>query len=180
MPKTIKIELSTASIERAKKEIKEYRRQMKLRLRRGRKKLAKQGKQFLDKQLSYSMYDGEPDYEVYNEIVDSQTSRVTAYGESVIFAEFGTGIRYLSHGSHPYNSKFGTGQGTYSKKGQWDNPSGWTYIGNPGTNGRIIRYNKDGEAVVRTLGNPAQMPVYKTYEMMRLLAPSVYRSVYHK
>lgn len=177
---TINIELSTASIEKAKQQLREYRTGVKTKCASARRRMAIDGAEMLTNNLHHASYDGEQDFSVNMELFDKDRTRITASGKSVIFMEFGTGIRYMSLGTHPLNHIFGTGQGTYSKKGKWDSPNGWVYVGNPGKNGRVVRINKEGTPVVRTVGNPAYMPVYKTAQMLRLLASDTYRREFRK
>lgn len=71
---------------------------------------------------------------------------IKAEGESVLFLEFGSGIRYGS--GHPENAKYGMGPGTYpSEKGNWDNPNGW-----------YIPKDRGGG---HTYGNPPAMAMYE-------------------
>lgn len=62
---------------------------------------------------------------------------VKAGGDSVLFLEFGSGVRY-GYG-HPENAEFGMGPGTWSDgpegKGHWDDPNGWTTPGGNHTYG---------------------------------------------
>lgn len=176
----IKVELSTRSIEQAKKRLKEYQRDVTRKCASARRRMAIDGVEMLTNNLHHASYDGEQDFNVSMELFDKNRTRITASGKSVIFMEFGTGIRYMSLGTHPLNHLFGTGQGTHSMKGKWDSPNGWVYVGNPGKNGRVVRINKEGTPVVRTLGNPAYMPVYKTALMLRLLAKDTYRREFNK
>ena len=71
---------------------------------------------------------------------------IKAEGESVLFLEFGGGIRYGS--GHPENAEYGMGPGTYpSEKGNWDNPNGW-----------YIPKDRGGG---HTYGNPPAMAMYE-------------------
>lgn len=76
-----------------------------------------------------------------------------------LFIEFGTGVVYPD--DHPEAEENDMIRGEYGAK-YGRNEDGWTYIGNPGTNGTI---NKDGS--VHTFGNPANMCMYRARETMR-------------
>lgn len=71
---------------------------------------------------------------------------IKAEGESVLFLEFGSGIRYGS--GHPENAEYGMGPGTYPNgKGHWDDPKGW-----------YIPKDKGGG---HTYGNPPSAAMYE-------------------
>ena len=71
---------------------------------------------------------------------------IKAEGQSVLFLEFGSGIRYGS--GHPENAEYGMGPGTYPDgKGHWDDPKGWW-----------VPKNKGGG---HTYGNPPAMAMYE-------------------
>ena len=71
---------------------------------------------------------------------------IKAEGQSVLFLEFGSGIRYGS--GHPENAEYGMGPGTYPDgKGHWDDPKGWW-----------LPKNKGGG---HTYGNPPAMAMYE-------------------
>lgn len=76
---------------------------------------------------------------------------VIAGGESVLFVEFGAGVRYADNPAHPNN--FGYRPGTYPGKGHWDDPRGWW-----------IPVEHGGG---HTYGNPASMTMYETAKSMR-------------
>lgn len=71
---------------------------------------------------------------------------IKAEGESVLFLEFGSGIRYGS--GHPENAEYGMGPGTYPDgKGHWDDPKGWWIPKSAGGG--------------HTYGNPPAMAMYE-------------------
>lgn len=82
---------------------------------------------------------------------------VVARGKSVLFIEYGSGIRY-GYG-HPEPGQYGPS--TWSEgpngSGHWDNPNGWTI---PGTR-------------IHTYGNPPAMAMYEAGKEIRRNIPSV-------
>ena len=92
--------------------------------------------------------------------------KITATGDSVLFIEFGAGIKY-GHG-HPQESEFGMGAGTYPDgKGHWDDPNGW-----------YLPVEKAGKRGVKSKGNIPHMPMYYTGLKIKRNAGKVFRSVF--
>ena len=89
---------------------------------------------------------------------DNNKVAVVAVGSSVLFIEFGTGVKYPDN--HPEAGKNGFTRGGYGYKlGRLE--KGWRYTGDPGSNGEVITTGKHaGE--VHTHGNPANMSMYET------------------
>ena len=150
MAKTIKVSLSTKSVNNAIRELRQYkawveRKEAELRMR-----LAHLGATVASIQFSRAIYNGTNDVSVR---VDDTGSVAVIYaeGESVAFIEFGTGSKY-GYG-HPQAGEFGAGPGTYPPTNpddpKWNKPGGW-YI--PG-----------GE---HTYGNPPAMAMYKAVQVM--------------
>ena len=77
----------------------------------------------------------------------TMVATIRAKSEDVGFIEFGAGSRY-SGTSHPLNSEFGTGPGTFREGGtNWNNPKGWFY--------------KRNGTKRHSFGQPAGMAMYK-------------------
>lgn len=109
-----------------------------------------------------AQYDGENDVTVVQspEWIDDNTLRVRAYGTTILFIEFGTGVHYAAE-SHPQADEFGYTRGSYGyHQGSKDS---WKYIGEPGTNGEKI----EGSNMIRTHGNPANRCMYNVARDMR-------------
>lgn len=85
--------------------------------------------------------------------------KVVAGGESVLFLEFGAGIR-MGYG-HP--DPHGYGPGTYPGKGHWDSPIGWW-----------IPKDRGGG---HTYGNPPAMGMYNASREIRDNAQRVVNEV---
>lgn len=150
MPKTIKVELSTESINEAIKELRRYKRWVSEKERELRTRLAAIGATVASIQFARAIYNGTNDVTVR---VDSTKSVAVIYakGQSVVFIEFGSGAKY-GYG-HPQAGEFGYGPGTYSDgpegKGHWDNEKGWYY--------------GSGQ---HSFGNPPAMAMYKAAQEM--------------
>ena len=71
------------------------------------------------------IYDGRNDVEVTVEPAE-RGFKVLAKGETVLFLEFGAGIKF-GYG-HPMAQQLGFGPGTYNpSSGNWQNPNGWVF-----------------------------------------------------
>ena len=94
---------------------------------------------------------------------DEQTIVLEAVGHAVLFIEFGTGVHYSEQ--YPKEIEGIAARGTFGdKKGSHDS---WSYYGEPGNEGRIVRETKDGRTVVLTHGNPPAMAMYNASKKMR-------------
>lgn len=92
-------------------------------------RLAEIGANYAEISFSEAAYDGEKDVTVPPpQWVDENTIAVVAYGQTVLFIEFGAG---LIGGGHELAGQFGYGPGTWSDgpegKHHWDDPRGWYY-----------------------------------------------------
>lgn len=163
MPKQIRIELNTKSINAGIRELQRYRAWVLQKETELRVKLAEIGANVARIQFARAIYDGNNDVSVR---VDDTGSVAVIYaeGKSVAFIEFGSGAKY-GYG-HPQAGEFGVGPGTWSDgpngKGYWDNPEGWWYGGH------------------RTWGNPPAMAMYeavqKMTEQLTVIAKEVFSS----
>ena len=109
-------------------------------------------------------------------IRDRNKAAVVAIGSSVLFIEFGTGVKYPD--SHPEAGKFGFEHGGYGHHlGRLE--KGWRYQGDPGTNGEVIATGKHaGE--IHTYGNPANMSMYYTVRELEEKFEEIARRVYRR
>ena len=140
----IKIDvLDPASIDAAIEQLEQYQQDLKRKSNEIAKRLAGMGAVKVSLDFSRAFYTGAKDISVNVEARDNGYA-VIASGETVLFVEFGAGIRY--GGGHPEAGKWGMGPGTYPEgKGHWDQPYGWWIPG--------------GE---HTYGNPPSMTMYNT------------------
>lgn len=121
------------------------------------RRLADMGQEKATVYFSEAIYDGTNDANVTVEKRDNGYA-VVANGESVLFIEFGTGINFPD--SHPEASKNGMKHGDFGwKLGRLRD--GWRYPAEhgAGTNGFP---DEDHPGYLHTMGNPANMPMYKT------------------
>lgn len=147
MVKTIKVELSTKSINNAIKEVEKYKRWVLEKETELRTRLAARGATVASIQFSRAIYNGGKDVSVR---VDDTGSVAVIYAEgaSVAFIEFGSGVKY-GYG-HPQAAEFGVGPGTYPDgKGHWDDPKGWWF--------------GSGQ---HSYGNPPAMAMYQAVQVM--------------
>ena len=140
MSKTIRVELSTKSINSAIKELNQYKTWIAEKEIQLRRRLAELGADVARIQFAGATYDGVNDVTVR---VDDSGSVAVIYaeGEAVAFIEFGAGAKY-GYG-HPQAGLFGVGPGTYPEPKNpknWNRPTGWFY--------------KEGDTARRTFGNP--------------------------
>lgn len=123
-----------------------------------------------------AQYDGINDVSVDKtpEWYDEKTLAIVARGQAVAFIEFGTGVHYVE--THPAAQKVGAVRGSFGKgNGSKDS---WSYYGNPGTNGHVVRTLEDGQTVVRTHGNPPARAMYDAGKAMREKIVEIAREVY--
>lgn len=126
-------------------------------------KLAQVGVETASIIFKTAQYDGINDVEVNSEWLDDSTIRVVAKGKSVTFIEFGTGITYTEQ--HPLAVDMGMIRGSYGK-GRGKNPK-WSYYGDPGTHGEIVRVDNIKGNVVLTKGNPPAKALYQAGKDIR-------------
>ena len=159
MDKTIRVELTDKSINKAIKELKVYKLWVLEKEKELRARLAMVGATVASIQFSRAIYDGSNDISVR---VDDTGSVAVIYaeGESVAFIEFGAGIKY-GYG-HPQAGEFGVGAGTYPDgKGHWDNEKGWWF----------------GDSQ-HTYGNPPAMAMYDAVQKITEQVTQIAREVF--
>ena len=145
--RVIQMDLSTAGIDRAIREYTEWRQWLHDKTVEFLKALADEGLQIASARFKSAVYDGNNDVNCHMEDRGENTVAVVAIGETVLFIEFGSGVRYPD--SHPEAGEPNTLHGSWSLgpegKGHWDDPKGWYYA-----------HNK------KSWGNPANMCMYQT------------------
>lgn len=159
MRKKIVVPLSTEGIEQLQKEIRDFKFWQEEKARELTQRCAKLGADVAYVGFARAEYTGQKDVSVtVTETKEGYT--VQANGKTVLFIEFGAGIRYGA--GHPENSEHGMGPGTYPEgKGHWDSPNGW-YI--PG-----------GQ---HTYGNPPAMPMYEARKTIERELPRIVKEVF--
>lgn len=158
MRKKIRIKLNEFGINLAIRELQLYKKWLKEKTNEFLKALADEGVQIASAKFSEAAYDGTNDVTCKIEQRENNKVAVMAIGSSVLFIEFGTGVKYPDN--HPEAAEHGMTRGEYGH-GLGKQKGGWRYTGDPGTNGEVITKGKHaGE--IHTYGNPANMSMYLT------------------
>lgn len=174
MAKTIRIGLSAAGISRTIREFEKWRTDLESKIKAFVKALADEGLEVASVNFQSAIYDGTNDVTVRLEEKSDTCVAIVATGESVLFIEFGSGIRYPDN--HPEAADLGMVRGEYGY-GQGGNLWGWTYRGDPGTNGMMIYQGPQG-GKVHTFGNPANMAMYKSKEELENRFADIARRIF--
>lgn len=171
--KTVKIPLSVAGIETAIREVEKYKVWLQERSNLLLDRLADEGYQIASAKFAKAVYDGTNDASVSVEQRGTAARAVVAVGSSVLFIEFGTGVTYPD--SHPEAADHGMTRGGYGQgKGS---RSSWGYYGDPGTHGQL-KEKPNGNTVVITHGNPANMSMYETVKELQERLPVIVKEVF--
>ena len=172
--RVIKVQLNEASINRAIKELEDYKKWLLSKTKEFLKALADEGVEIANTKFAKAVYDGTNDVSCSVEERGDNKIAVVAVGGATLFIEFGTGVKYPDN--HPEAGKHGMVRGQYGHKlGRL--PQGWRYEGDPGSNGEVITEGKHvGE--VHTYGNPANMCLYMTVRELAEKFEEIARRVY--
>lgn len=172
--RVIKVQLNEASINRAIKELEDYKKWLLSKTKEFLKALADEGVEIANTKFAKAVYDGTNDVSCSVEERGDNKIAVVAVGGATLFIEFGTGVKYPDN--HPEAGKHGMVRGQYGYKlGRL--PQGWRYKGDPGSNGEVITEGKHvGE--VHTYGNPANMSMYQTIRELEEKFEEIARRVY--
>lgn len=159
----IKCSLAPSSIDAAIKQLEDYRDSLDRKAQEICKRLADMGALYAEWNFSGVLYAGDIDYHITVDRLDENTYVIKADGESVLFMEFGAGVK---HGyGHPQADEFGMGPGTYPNgKGHWNDPKGWWF----GEKGHWTH----------TYGNAPGMPMYNAAKDLRKEILNVAREVF--
>jgi hypothetical protein len=163
MPKVIKMNLSTKSIDQAIKELKAFRNSLESKKEQLLEELANIGVKEASVRFTTAMYDGVNDSSVTLETI-SNGYCIKAEGKAVAFIEFGAGV-YHNPGE-PYPNP---------------RPSGIVGIGEYGKGHgkrQAWGFKDDGGELVITHGNPAAMPMWYASEEMRSKILKIAREVF--
>ena len=171
--KTIKIPLSVAGIDNAIREINRYQSWLKAKTSVLLDRLAQEGLSVASANFAKAAYDGTNDVSVSVEQRRAGVRAVVAVGASVLFIEFGTGVTYPDN--HPEAAEHGMSRGEYGA-GHGKQQT-WGYYGEAGTNG--VEFTKpNGNTVVLTHGNPANMSMYETVKHLEGVLPRLAQEVF--
>lgn len=171
--KVIKVPLSVAGIDKAIREVDEYKTWLENRSKILLELLAQNGFVVASANFSKAIYDGTKDVSVSVEYKGEHARAIVAVGASVLFIEFGTGVTYPDN--HPEADELGMRRGEYGAG--HGKQSSWGYYGEPGTNGEV-RIKGNGNTVVITHGNPANMSMYETVKYLQGLLPGLAKEVF--
>lgn len=160
--KKVVVPLSTSGIERLERELEEYRAWQQEKAQLLAERLAMLGATVASIRFARAAYTGTKDAVVTAEPTENGYV-VRADGESVLFIEFGSGVRYGD--GHPENAEFGMGPGTYPDgKGHWDDPRGWWIPKSAGGG--------------HTYGNPPAMAMYDARKTIMQELPRIIKEVF--
>lgn len=168
MSKTIKVRLDARSIRSAVKEIEEYKKRLTRIGKQISKELADKGLEVARIGFQSAQYDGINDSSVKIEPTD-RGYKIIASGNAVAFIEFGAGVHHNPSGA-PYplgRPSWIVPIGEYGKKmGRRDS---WFFKApeDSKVGGEVVGAAKDGSVIIKTHGNPAQMPMYHALKDMQ-------------
>lgn len=137
-------------------------------------RVAEKGVEIASMKFDSAIYDGTNDAEVKWERRGDNEAAIIATGGSVLFIEFGTGIKYPD--IHPQAGENGMVRGEFGH-GLGKLPGGWRYRGNPGSNGEVIQEGRH-KGEVHTYGNPANMPMVMTVDELKDIVEDIAREVF--
>ena len=158
--KKITVDLSAQGIKTLQRELTEYQKWLERKSDELAKRLADMGAVKASLGFARAIYSGKEDHEITVEPKGKNCYVVKATGATVLFVEFGTGIKYGEGHPEPH----GMVPGSYSDtigKGHWDDENGWWYA--------------HGE---HTFGNPPNMPMYNTVKELEQELARVVKEVF--
>ena len=172
--RVIKVSLNEQSIDRAIKELDNYKKWFVDKTKEFLKALADEGVQIASAKFAKAVYDGTNDVSCSVEERGENKIAVVAVGSATLFIEFGTGVKYPDN--HPEAAEHGMIRGGYGYRlGRLE--KGWRYTGDPGSNGEVITEGKHA-GQVHTYGNPANMCMYQTVRELQEKFEEIARRVY--
>ena len=158
MKKNIKCELDQTSLDKAMKELTDYKNSINDKLRQLVTLLLQDGIEVAKASLASTVGDstnGSIGFGI-NDGGDIVTAYIALQGEDALFIEFGAGIALNTGAQHPVAGQFGYGVGTYpsaTPPNKAINPGYWYY-------------REDGQ-LKRSIGTGASMPIYHAAENIR-------------
>lgn len=173
--KTITFDIfDTKSIGAAIKEVRNFQKWVEEKTQELVRELGEKGVEIASVKFGKAVYDGKNDVEVRIEDRGKNSVAVVAVGNATLFIEFGTGILYPD--THPESGGLGMVRGQYGY-GRGGNIWGWTYEGEPGTNGMVINQGRQ-RGRVHTFGNPSNMSMYLTVRELEEIFEETARRVF--
>ena len=163
MSRTVTVNvLSSASIDAAIRELRDYTNWIERRANELAKRLADMGAVLASIEYSRVPYTGEKLVNISVTELGENRYAIVASGETVLILEFGAGIKYGF--GHPLEGRFGMGAGTYPEQKHALDPKGW-----------YLPKEKGG---AHTYGNPPSMAMYNTGKELRNRIEEVAREVF--
>lgn len=148
-------------------------------------KLAEMGIEVARTRFQDAQYAGENGRVTVGDVVwkSNNEAYFVASGEKVLFVEFGTGTYFEEHPDPKgyVRGAFGQGQGAnppweYAGELGINPPPGTEYVTNKKG---VQQYSKDGEPLVRTMGNPPARGMYDAERTIRDKIHEVAKEVFH-
>ena len=166
MPK-IRIKLSENGIKEARREIADLKAWIESKLGEYLEELSKIGIEVIKVNVANAMGADDKNVDIttdlsHNGSKASMTIRVT--GKSILFIEYGAGIRFNNGNVHPFAHEHGYGVGTYPGQTHAFNPNGW--------------YWREGGKLHHSYGTQATMPMYKAWMSIQENALEVAKRVF--
>ena len=177
----MKIKISLGNIEKAIKQVEEYKNSLAKKEHEFLQRLAEIGITEASARFSTARYDGTNDVEVEEPVwIEENKVAVRASGNAVTFIEFGTGVFFNSEGdNHPSADKYGFEIGGYGQ-GRGKNDF-WYYRGNPGTHGETPKKTSMAKkGLVFTRGNPQNRCMWEADKKIRSEILNIAREVFGK
>lgn len=169
------ISVKVKNIDKVIRQLEKYRDNLKSKQHRLLEKLAEIGIDVATARFGSAQYDGVNDVVVQDspEWVDETKLIIYAFGTTVTFIEFGTGVHYTEQ--HPKAEELGAIRGEFGQgKGS---QTSWGFYGEPGTNGKVIKTTDKGNLVI-TQGNPPARAMYDAGKEMRTQILQIAREVF--
>lgn len=161
---TIKVSLNTKSIDKAIKELEDYKKSIPKKLDILCQRLAAIGATNVSLGYSRAVYTGKKDVNVSVEKTQNGYA-IVAEGETVLFLEFGAGVTYGYGHPKPEVDGVHMGPGTYPDgKGHWDDPKGW--------------WTPSAAGGEHTYGNPPSAAMYQTAKDLRDIILDIAKEVF--
>lgn len=165
--KTIKMNLSSKSIQSAIDKLARYKDDIKRKNEIFVDRLSKIGLKVAQQTMESVPNDEKGSY--YTEVINNSHGDIVGAsirltGDKVLFIEFSAGITYGTD-SYPLPSGDKYGMGTYPGKGHWDDPDGWWYVDESGKKHH-------------SYGNRAYMPMYHAEQAIILAVRNIAKEVF--
>ena len=164
MSRVLSLSLTPSDMERAIREIRSFEKYITEKTTELLRRLAERGVELMRVKFDGAAYDGTKEVDCsFVQGSDNSSVMVVAIGKSVLFIEFGTGIRDPEPHPDPASAMYPRGSWSESAegKGHWDDPNGWWYA--------------HGQ---HSFGNTANMSMYQTIRDLEDEFEQIVRSVF--